>query len=309
MRLALRWACMLCIAVGAACTAENSVATPVVSPAPSAAATATPQTQPLVFSGTRAYDSVVRQVALGPRITGTRPNRVLGDRILNELAANGWVTQTQTFTYMNTPIRNLVGIKGDGRNIVIIGAHYDTRRRADQDKQHPDQPVPGADDGASGVAVLLELSRVLNASRTGKQVWLVFFDAEDNGDLDGWSWLVGSRYFAGKLTVKPSAVVVVDMVGDAQQDIYLERSSNQALAGRIWDVADRLGYGGQFIRKLKWDMVDDHTPFLGRGLPAVDLIDFDYPYWHTTQDTPDKISADSLQRVGRTLQVWLESKP
>ena len=171
-----------------------------------------------------------------------------------------------------------------------------------------DQPVPGADDGGSGVAVLLELARVLQVSGTNKQVWLVFFDAEDNGDLDGWPWLVGSRYFAEHLSITPTAVVIVDMVGDMQQDIYLERNSNQALAGRIWDVAQKLGYGSQFIRQLKWDMVDDHTPFLQKGLPAVDIIDFDYPYWHTVQDTPDKISADSLERVGRTLQVWLESR-
>ncbi|MCL5275205.1 MAG: M28 family peptidase [Chloroflexi bacterium] len=282
---------------------------PVIGSTPTLAATVVPPSAtPLVFSGARAYSSVEQQVALGPRITGSWPNRNLGNQILNQLAANGWVTQTQVFSYMNTPVRNLVGVKGTGKDIIILGAHYDTRRRADRDQQHPDQPVPGADDGGSGVAVLLELSRVLRLNGTGKQVWLVFFDAEDNGDLDGWPWLVGSRYFANSLSITPTAVVVVDMVGDMQQDIYLERNSNQALAGRIWDVAQGLGYSSQFIRQLKWSMLDDHTPFLEKGLPAVDVIDFDYPYWHTVQDTPDKISPDSLARVGRTLQVWLESQ-
>jgi Zn-dependent M28 family amino/carboxypeptidase len=252
---------------------------------------------------------VVQQVALGPRITGTEPHRQLGDQILAELAANGWTTQTQDFSYQGTPARNLIGVKGAGNEIVILGAHYDTRRRADQDAQQPDQPVPGANDGASGVAVLLELARALDVQKSGKQVWLVFFDAEDNGELDGWDWIAGSRHFADNMTITPSAVVIVDMVGDQQQDLFLERNSTQELAQQIWDVAQQLGYGEQFKPQGRWSMIDDHTPFLERGLRAVDIIDFDYPHWHTTQDTPDKVSANSLERVGRTLQVWLEGEP
>jgi glutaminyl-peptide cyclotransferase len=261
------------------------------------------------FNGERAYASVVQQVALGPRITGSAPNRQLGDQILTQLASSGWVTRTQEFTYQETPVRNLIGIKGTGSEVVILGAHYDTRRRADQDQRQPNQPVPGANDGASGAAVLLELSRVLDVAKTGKQVWLVFFDAEDNGELDGWDWIVGSRYFAQNLVVTPTATVIVDMVGDRQQELYLEQASTSDLAAQIWDVAQRLGYGDQFKGQEKWNMLDDHTPFLQRGLRAVDIIDFDYPYWHTTQDTPDKVSPESLERVGRTLQYWLESGP
>ncbi|MCL5997560.1 MAG: M28 family peptidase [Chloroflexi bacterium] len=249
---------------------------------------------------------MVQQVALGPRITGSEPNRELGDQILAQLAANGWMTSTQAFSYQGTPTRNLIGTKGNGGDIIILGAHYDTRRRTDQDKQKPTEPVPGANDGASGVAVLLELSRVLDVDKTGKQVWLAFFDAEDNGDLDGWDWIVGSRYFAANMTVTPTAVVIVDMIGDRQQEIYLESNSNRELATQIWDVAQQMGYGDQFIKQMKWSMTDDHMPFLERGLRAVDIIDFDYPYWHTVQDTPDKVSPESLEHVGRTLEVWLE---
>jgi Zn-dependent M28 family amino/carboxypeptidase len=273
-----------------------------------ALATSAPSPAP-PFDGLRASAWVTQQVALGPRITGSAASVQLGNRVLTELAANGWLTETQVFTYQNTPARNLVGRWGNGKDVVILGAHYDTRRRADQDKQQPDQPVPGANDGASGAAVLLELARVLPHSLNSdtQQVWLAFFDAEDNGGLDGWGWIAGSRYFAAQLNITPTAMVNVDMVGDAQQNIYLERNSNQQLAGEIWDVAACLGYSAQFIRQPKWAMEDDHTPFLDRGWRAVDIIDFDYPYWHTTADTPDKISPQSLERVGRTLQAWLQA--
>ena len=305
------WAVLsMCLVV--ACTVVTPQPTQVLAPSvttsPIHTPNSTPSPQPIEFSGQRAYQSVVQQVGLGPRITGSAANQQLGDQVLAELSANGWLTQTQSFSYQQTTVRNLAGMKGEGKDVVILGAHYDSRRRADKDTGHPDQPVPGADDGASGVAVLLELSRVLQFEKLDKQVWLVFFDAEDNGDLDGWDWIVGSTYYANSLTITPTAVVVIDMIGDQQQTLYQERNSNEVVSNEIWDTAARLGYGAQFVKQYKWRMVDDHSPFLARGWPAVDIIDFDYPYWHTTQDTPDKISADSLERVGRTLKAWLESE-
>jgi Zn-dependent M28 family amino/carboxypeptidase len=95
------------------------------------------------------------------------------------------------------------------------------------------------------------------------------------------------------------------MIGDADLNIYLEKNSNPALRAEIWSTAQKIGYGNQFINEEKFSMLDDHTPFLEAGIPAVDLIDFDYPYWHTTQDTPDKVSAESLQAVGDTLLSWV----
>ncbi|MEW5719297.1 MAG: M28 family peptidase, partial [Chloroflexota bacterium] len=157
-------------------------------------------------------------------------------------------------------------------------------------------------------------------SKLKNEVWLVFFDAEDNGDLSGcvvapppcenapWHWSVGAEYFAGKLTAKPEFVVVVDMIGDADQNIYYEQNSDKQLQQQLWDIAARLGFDKQFIAQPKWSMSDDHTPFLQRGIRAIDIIDFDYPYWHTTQDTADKVSGDSLERVGKVLQTWLESR-
>ncbi len=251
-------------------------------------------------------------MALGPRPTGSAALRALGDSILAELAKQGWQTRAQEFIYRGAPVRNLVGLKGQTGDVVLIGAHYDTRRRADQDPQFPDQPVPGANDGASGVAVLLELARALDTQLAGKRVMLVFFDAEDNGQLDGWDWIAGSRQFANELEKfapsTPAAVVIVDMVGDAQQELYFDRNSDLSLSQEIWGVAAQLGYGAQFTPAPKWSMLDDHTPFVERGIRSIDIIDFDYPHWHRVSDTLDKLSPASLERVGRTLEVWLEGR-
>jgi Zn-dependent M28 family amino/carboxypeptidase len=113
---------------------------------------------------------------------------------------------------------------------------------------------------------------------------------------------------AENLTVMPQSMVLVDMVGDADQNIYLEGNSTPALRDEIWAVAGELGYQNFIIPQPKHTIIDDHIPFLERGIPAVDLIDFDYPAWHTTADTADKVAPLSLERVGRTLEVWLEEK-
>jgi hypothetical protein len=279
---------------------------PTATPAATATPIPTATPAPLVFEGGRAFKHVEEQVALGPRITGSRGSLKLGDQVLAYLAANGWQTSTQEFIYRGVPGRNLLGIKGGGPEVVILGAHYDTRRVADRDPQTPDQPVPGANDGGSGVAVLMELARALEFDKIGKQVQLVFFDAEDNGELDGWEWSAGARAFVSTLAVTPTAVVIVDMVGDQQQDFYYETNSDPKLMQTIWEMANKLGYGDHFHPSYKWSITDDHIPFRERGLPAIDIIDFDYPYWHTTEDTADKVSAASLARVGRVLEVALE---
>ena len=103
-------------------------------------------------------------------------------------------------------------------------------------------------------------------------------------------------------------VIIVDMIGDADQQIYYERNSDQSLSERLWSVASEQGYGEVFVPEYRFSMLDDHTPFLERGIPAVDIIDFDYPYWHTTGDTLDKVSAESLESVGRTVQVFLQEE-
>lgn len=257
------------------------------------------------FSGAQAYAYVLQQCGLGPRPVGSPANRALGDAIIAHLEHWEWAVETQEFTYRGTPVRNIIGRAGEGP-VVIVGAHYDTRRAADQ--EDPTRPVLGANDGASGTAVLMELARVLERENLRYQVWLTFFDAEDNGGLDGWEWCVGSSYMAANLTVRPEAVIVVDMVGDADQQFYLEHNSDPALQRQLWDLAATLGYTTTFIPKYRWAVYDDHVPFARLGIPAVVLIDFDYPHWHTTRDTPDKVSPESLERVGRLLETRLEGQ-
>ncbi len=257
------------------------------------------------FDGQRAYADVKTQVAFGSRVPGTQGHAQIEKWIGDELVKAGWQVDIQKSEALGHPVHNIVAKRGDGLPQIVIGAHYDTRMFADHD---PDQAlqknyVPGANDGASGVAVLLELARSLPKETV--PVWLVFFDAEDNGDIAGWDWILGSREFVKNNPIQPRAVVVVDMIGDADLNIYKERNSNPALTDQIWAVAKSLGYENKFIPEYKYSMIDDHTPFLAAGLPAVDLIDFDYPYWHTTQDTPDKVSAESLQAVRATLRLWV----
>ena len=257
------------------------------------------------FNGERALADVEAQVAFGPRPPGSAGHAQVLEWMRAELSAAGWETRTQSAEMLGHPIQNVIAFRGAEPPQVILAAHYDTRIFADKDPDPIKQlePGPGANDGASGVAVLLELARVLPNDTI--PVWLVFFDAEDNGRIPGWDWVLGSQAFVAELAYRPEAVVVVDMVGDADLNLYIERSSDQQLANEIWTMASELGYGRVFIPRPKHSILDDHTPFLQAGIPAVDIIDFDYPYYHTTQDTPDKVSAESLEMVGRTLQAWI----
>ncbi|MBE0672699.1 MAG: M28 family peptidase [Anaerolineales bacterium] len=257
------------------------------------------------FDPSRAYADVSTQVAFGPRTPGSTGHAKIREWMRAELQSTGWQVEVHQSERMGHPIYNIIAKRDAEPPQVILGAHYDTRFFADNDPDINKQtePVPGANDGASGVAVLLELARSLPDDTV--PVWLVFFDAEDNGRIEGWDWILGSRAFAEEIQVTPRAVVIVDMIGDADLNIYLEKNSNIAIRTEIWNTAASLGYDDVFIPQEKYSMLDDHTPFLEKNIPAVDIIDFDYPYWHTTQDTPDKVSAESLGIVGSTLWHWL----
>ena len=270
-----------------------------------ATATPTPIPTPLSFDSSRAYADVQTQVDFGPRTPESEGHAQIRKWMRAELESAGWLVEVHESERMGHPIYNIIAKRNDDEPQIILGAHYDTRFFADNDPDPANhtQPVPGANDGASGVALLLELARSLPDETV--PVWLVFFDTEDNGRIEGWDWILGSRAFAEEIPVRPEAVVIVDMIGDADLNIYLERNSNNVIRAEIWSTAERLGYSEQFINVEKHSMLDDHTPFLEAGLPAVDIIDFDYPYWHTVQDTPDKVSAESLQAVGETLWHWI----
>jgi glutaminyl-peptide cyclotransferase len=256
------------------------------------------------FDGQRAYEDVLQQLSFGPRILGSDAHSLAVAYIQDELHQAGWKTELQKTTWQDFPVENILAVRGDQTPQIIIGSHYDSRSQADQDPgSGPYPPVPGANDGASSVAVLLELARTL--PRDTVPVSLVFFDAEDDGGLNGMDWLLGSRAYVRDLTFRPRAVVILDMIGDKDLNIYMERNSTTSLVTEIWKLAADLGYQDKFIPALKWSMEDDHTPFLEAGLPAADIIDFDYPYWHTTQDTIDKVSPESLQIVGEVIRAWV----
>lgn len=260
------------------------------------------------FNSVNAFADVQTQVAFGPRTPGSPGHALLRDWVRSELKSAGWQVDFHESEKLGHPIYNIIARRSPDAPQIILAAHYDTRFHADHDPDPAKQmlPVPGANDGASGVAVLLELARSLPADTL--PVWLVFFDAEDNGQIEGWDWILGSRAFTDEIPVQPQAVVIVDMIGDSDLNIYYEKNSDGILRSEIWDTAAQLGYGDHFISKEKYSILDDHIPFLEQGIPAVDIIDFDYPYWHTTQDTPDKVTSQSLQAVGDTLWHWVVGK-
>lgn len=265
---------------------------------------------PAGFIGDRAYQDVKTQLELGPRTPGSPAHQAAIEYFTAELRKAGWDVTLQETQYGGHPVKNVIAKRGSGRWL-ILGAHFDSRLAADQDPDPANHatPVPAANDGASGAAVLLELARSLPAN-LNQEIWLTFFDVEDQGGLPGWDWILGSSALAESLpeTKLPEAVIIVDMIGDADLNIYMERNSDGDLTREIWNTAAELGYAKSFIPEYKFAMLDDHTPFLRRGIRAVDLIDFDYLYWHTTQDTLDKVSAESLNIVGDTLYQWIATR-
>jgi glutaminyl-peptide cyclotransferase len=258
------------------------------------------------FSGDRALEHVLNQVALGPRTPGSHAHSEVISYISNELKECEWEAEIQESTFSNHEIKNIIARRGSIDQPLILGAHYDSRLMADNDSDLSKRalPVPGANDGASGVAILLELGCTL-PDEIASNLWLVFFDLEDQGKIESWDWILGSRAFVNDLNVLPEAVVIVDMVGDTDLNIFMESNSDPEINSQIWLAAKKLDYEDFFISEGTVSILDDHTPFIEKGIRAVDIIDFKYPYWHTTEDTSDKVTAQSLEIVGKTLEEWL----
>src|SRR5687767_7268264 len=167
-----------------------------------------PETEPVTFNGQRAYADVKTQVAFGPRIPGTEAHTKIREWMRGELVAAGWQVEVQESEALGHPIKNVIAMRGAGPPQIILGAHYDTRMFADSDPDpmNHSKPVPGANDGASGVAVLLELARTLPEDTP--PIWLVFFDGEDNGNIEGWNWILGSTEFVKNNPIQPQAVII-----------------------------------------------------------------------------------------------------
>ena len=267
------------------------------------------------FDGERAYGDLLAQMALGPRTPGSTAIAKVRELILDKLGRNGFSTGTQEFhafsevTASNFKAINLYGVFPKGAKVrYLVSAHYDSRPVADRDPDPSKRtlPVPGANDGASGVAVLLELSRAVPRLAAGHGIALVFFDAEDCGlssQTEG--FCLGSRYMAKHLPAGLDFEIGVnlDMVGDADLRIPHEALSLKhcpAVVRAFWAIGTRL-HPGIFVDEPGPSVYDDHMPFVEAGKAYIDIIDFDYPAWHTTGDTGDKCSAASLKAVGDTV--------
>ncbi len=246
-------------------------------------------------------------MAIGPRVAGSPGGAKARDYIAAELKKAGAQVRVESFE-ADTPhgrlrMANVIGvIPGRRADVILIGGHYDTKFFADR-------RFVGANDGGSSAALLLELARQLARSPRDFTYWIVFFDGEEARE----SWtatdsLYGSRRLAADLARAgqlPRAVIVADMIGDRDLNIRREAFSTEALADLIWAAAGRLGHARHFL-PTSMPVEDDHAPFLKAGVPAALLIDFDFPPWHTANDTLDKVSPQSLQIVG---DVLLEALP
>jgi hypothetical protein len=213
---------------------------------------------------------------------------------------------------------NIVGIFfGSGTKSLLLGAHWDTRPTADHDvnPERRNKPILGANDGASGVAVLLETARILTQNPHDETIYIVFFDAEDLG-IEGnpRSYALGAQHFAKNLPIpKPDNAIILDMVGDAELHLPIERNSyvhNPTLVKFLWTLADELELEA-FDKQLQYEIYDDHVPLWEEAqIPAIDIIDFSYPnrwsnFWHTHEDIPIHCSAESLYQVGTLLIYYI----
>lgn len=273
------------------------------------------------FSGDEAYSFLKAQCDFGPRKPGTDAHEKCRDFILHTLTPYVDKVDTQKWTWrddsrgVTLPFTNIIGvINPSATRKIMLFTHWDTRPTADQelDASNKQKPILGADDGASGTAVLLELARVFHQQKPNVCVELLFVDGEDWGPGEDKMYL-GAIHFAQNPGVyKPEYAILLDMIGDKDLNVYREKSSEfyaPLLDNKVWSAAAALGYTQQFPNAPKWQISDDHDSFNAAGIPAIDLIDFDYAYWHTLGDTPDKCSAQSLKVVGDVCEKVLYDEP
>jgi glutaminyl-peptide cyclotransferase len=261
------------------------------------------------FDGARAYKHVEQLVAIGPHSAGSDGIRRAQEYIVSQLKSFGCPVEEQDFHAPSTPVGDVamknivVKIPSANPNIILYGSHYDTKR------------IPnfvGADDAGSSTGVLLEFARLMCARKNTETVWLAFFDGEEAFNLN---WVnpdntYGSRELAASLALsgdlrRVKAMILVDMVGPTNPIFKRESNSTPWLVDILWSTATRLGYGKVFVSDYE-NISDDHFSFLNRDIPSADIIDLDVPYWHTPQDTLDKVDPRTLAITGHVL---IESIP
>ena len=282
-----------------------------------------------VFNQDSAYAFVERQVRFGPRVPNTEAHKACAHYLASELERFGaklYVQETVLTAYNGDRLQasNIIGaFNPEETNRIMLFAHWDSRPYSDQD---PDvnnhyKPIDGADDGASGVGVLLEIARQINLNKIGKGIDIIFFDAEDYGvpsflnDYSENSWCLGAQFWAKNPHVpnyKAEYGILLDMVGSKNATFFKEPTSVQYAAPvveKVWSTARNLGYGKFFVNASGTPIIDDHEYVIkGRGIPCIDIINLDSStrhgfgrYWHTQQDTMDNIDRETLKAVGQTV--------
>ena len=284
------------------------------------------QTEKKEFNGISAFSWLEQQCSFGARNPGSEGYNGCKNFLINNLQEFADTVFIQDFEYTelkhsNTyKLSNIIAqFKTDSEKHILLGAHWDTRPWADQDRNlsNRNTPIIGANDGASGVAVLMELAKMFKTNPPTVNITLVMFDGEDLGiEGNSTSYAQGSQYFAENLPIeKPNYGIIIDMIGDRILEIPIERNSYRVapnLINELWEFAEELDLP-VFKNRLGYDIYDDHIPLWEIAkIPTIDLIDFQYPnqrtnYWHTLNDIPQNCSAESLEQVGKLLANYIYS--
>jgi hypothetical protein len=308
VRIGIACAAGLALAFAAACGHSSSTSDPQAPRAGSSQAATFPPAPAADttggFDGAHAYKHVEQLVAIGPHSAGSEGIRHAQEYIIGQLKSFGCPVEEEDFHAPSTPVGDvpmkniLVKIPGASPNIILFGSHYDTKRMAN---------FVGADDAGSSSGVLLELARLLCARKNTATMWLAFFDGEEAFNLN---WAdpdntYGSRELAASLALsgtlpRVKAMILVDMVGPTNPVYRRETNSTPWLTEILWSTAARLGYAKVFVNDLE-PIEDDHLSFLKRDVPSADIIDLDVPYWHTPQDSLDKVDPRTLAITGHVL--------
>ena len=279
------------------------------------------------FDEDHAFSYLVAQCDFGPRNPGSDGYYACLDYLITELDQSANEIILQDFSYQERRynkqynLQNIIArFNPDAEFQTIISAHWDTRPWADQEdlRQDRNQPIIGANDGASGVAILLELAKIMGENPPPIGVNLVFFDGEDLGvPGENETYCQGSRFFATNLPIpRPDEAINLDMVGDKQLVLPIERYSleyHPKLVRHLWDRAKDMGLDA-FIGRVDYAIYDDHIPLNEiAGIPSIDLIDFKYPnsyanFWHTMNDIPENCSEESLGQVGALMVDYIYNR-
>ena len=273
---------------------------------------ATPQPQRDTFDGQLAARIATDLVDAGPRVVGSDGHLAAVGQMIGQLRQSAWGLQQQSFTVEDLQHTNIIARSGNG-DIIVVAAHYDTAPVSDLDPDEANRltPSPGANDGASGPAILLELARSLDQDALNGQVWLAFLDGKYTpASVDGSVQEAdsGASALAQALPDNVKAVILVDLAGDADQRFTILPNGDPQVAADLWAVAEQLGYARWFVPETSAAPDSSVQLFADLGLPTSAIVDSDYSYLRTTGDTPDKLSSGSLERVGRVLEVYLEKQ-